>query len=381
MPDRKRHILILPKWYPNPKDLQLGIFVQNQAILISELYNVTVLFVQGIPDCPKPFITKVIKHNGITEIRVYFQQSSFLSKIQNILKYKKAQKMGLQLITTPIDLVHVQVPIRPFFLAYDLLTKKNIPYIVTEHWSGHLNGQYLKKTLFYKKIYKKVLKKAAAISAVSEPLAQEIEKIVPSKIKIIPNYIIASSIQIKKRSDQKTEIITVSDLNNETKNLLGLIDGFKFALTKDESLFLTIIGDGPDKDLITNRIIEEGLEKNIELLGRKTQIEVINILPEFHYYICNSNVETFGMSIAEAILAGLPVVCTRCGGPEQFVNNNNGILVDVNDSESLGRAIITMSKTYKTYNSAENQLEIEKQFGEKTVLQKWEMLFNSILSE
>ena len=87
------------------------------------------------------------------------------------------------------------------------------------------------------------------------------------------------------------------------------------------------------------------------------------------------------MSIAEAILAGLPVVCTRCGGPEQFVNNNNGILVDVNDSESLGRAIITMSKTYKTYNSAENQLEIEKQFGEKTVLQKWEMLYNSILSE
>ena len=379
MPTDRKHILILPKWYPNPSDIQLGIFVQNHASLISSVFDVTVLYVQGIPESDEPFLTKSTNLNGIQEIRVYYRQSRYLKKIKNFLKYRKAQKIGLKLIKKQVDLVHVQVPIRPALLALHLLSKHKIPFIVTEHWSGHLNGAFSRKSYPYRYFYKKILLKAAITTAVSSPLALSLEASTGQAVDVIPNFIKSSIAKVEKLKDDKIQIVSVSDLNNQTKNITGLIDGFKLAYGENNSLFLTIIGDGPDKKLINDKILSEGLQDSIALLGRKTQDEVITLIPKFHFYICNSNVETFGMTVAEAILAGLPVITTRCGGPEQFVSDDNGISIALNDSNALKAAILTLSKSYTTYNSAKNISLIQKQFGESAIIEKWEALYKSIL--
>ena len=53
------------------------------------------------------------------------------------------------------------------------------------------------------------------------------------------------------------------------------------------------------------------------------------------------------LSLAEAIASGLPIIATRCGGPEDIVNETNGILIDIDDIEGLSTAITYMFENYK----------------------------------
>jgi glycosyltransferase involved in cell wall biosynthesis len=55
----------------------------------------------------------------------------------------------------------------------------------------------------------------------------------------------------------------------------------------------------------------------------------------------------------EALLNGVPVIATKCKGPESFVNSKNGILVDVGSLDQLLSAMELMSQTYMNYNPSE----------------------------
>ena len=52
-----------------------------------------------------------------------------------------------------------------------------------------------------------------------------------------------------------------------------------------------------------------------------------------------SDFETFGVVLIEAMSTGLPVIATRCGGPEEVVNAEAGSFVDCNDGKGLSLAM------------------------------------------
>lgn len=57
--------------------------------------------------------------------------------------------------------------------------------------------------------------------------------------------------------------------------------------------------------------------------------------------VCASMKETFGRTIVEAMLAGKPVVSTRCGGPDDIVIDEvTGLLVPLSSPEEMARAIL-----------------------------------------
>ena len=47
------------------------------------------------------------------------------------------------------------------------------------------------------------------------------------------------------------------------------------------------------------------------------------------------------------------MIATKCGGPEEFVDDKCGILVEKNDVEGLARAIEYMLDNYESYDSKE----------------------------
>ncbi len=375
----KKHLLILPKWYPNERDVQLGIFIQNHAVLLADQYEVSIVYVRSKPQKETFLVTNTI-NNGVNEIYVTFKKSTYLSKPIHLIRYLKAQKLGFLALQNKVNLCHVHVPIRPTFLANYLFNHLHIPFCVTEHWSGHLNGDYNQKSFLYKWWYKQSIKKAFAITTVSNKLQEAFLDNTGLESQVIPNYIQSTNIQsIEKKSG--LNIVTVSDLNNSTKNITGLLKGFKLALEKKSQLHLTIIGDGPDRSLIEEEIKELSLSSFVSLKGRFEHNAVLTALPSFQFYICNSNVETFGMTVAEAILAGLPVICTKCGGPESFLSSENAMLIEVNNNQMLGSAIVSMSEHYLDYNTKNNQANIISMFGKQAIAKKWSALYNTILPE
>lgn len=386
MTEQTKHIVALPRWYPNKEDIQLGIFNQRQLLLLQDDFRITVIYVQAIngQDTTYEQITTKVSPT-FTEHLIYFRMAKGpFRKITNLIRFNRAQKLGLAAIQDKIDAFHIHVPYRTALPALRAHRKSKTPFFITEHWSGHLNGLYLKKNKFDRLLYRMVLNRASGISTVSAVLQDAFKKNTGFDSVLIPN-VIEKTTQFNLQKDESSsfiEILSVGDLIDETKNHSGLLEAFNRALQINQNLRLTLIGGGPDEEKINALVSKLNIPtKNIILPGRQNHEDVLEAMHQCDFYICNSHYETFGMTIAEALLAGKPVISTKCGGPEEFLNAGNSLLIAVdsntgqtNDSGLL-EAILKMADTYQNYVAGQMSAEITLRYGKEAVRQKWLAFF------
>lgn len=135
-----------------------------------------------------------------------------------------------------------------------------------------------------------------------------------------------------------------------------LIESFiHLYIMRSGNVSLKIIGDGP---LIENlRKLSNGYP--IDFLGTQEQKIIFKVLSESDLMCHFSETETFGCSVAEALMVGLPVLVSDCGGPEEFINESNGKVCSEKDPELL--AIIMNQMLNKNYK----RNDIAKDFNEK----------------
>jgi glycogen synthase len=82
-------------------------------------------------------------------------------------------------------------------------------------------------------------------------------------------------------------------------------------------LELTMLGGGPLQRVLEQRVKDLGLSGRVTVLGAVAPPEVFEHLRTADLLVHASRYETFGMTMVEAIAAGVPVLATRCGGPEE----------------------------------------------------------------
>ncbi len=380
-----KHVLVLPRWYPNKTDIQLGIFIQRQLLLMQKDCVFTVVFIQFIEELDQTFKIETSKPaDQLTEHIIYVKRSAgFARKITNFIRFYRAQKLGLKQISIRIDACHIHVPYRTVLPALALKRHKKTPFYITEHWSGHLNGLYLKKNKIDQFLYRYTLKKATKISTVSTFLQLNFKENTGFSSQVIPNLIeMKTASQPKAKNNDQIDFLVVGDFIDSIKNLSGILHAFVAAQKINPRLRLTLIGGGPDFERLKQLgIALSPIEDSFLFLGRQTHDFVLEAIQSCDGYICNSRFETFGMTVAEALLAGKPVISTLCGGPNDFLTPENSIRLQpdlTNDPESIKKltaAILEMAANYKSYNPKEISAPIQKRFGASTIREQWKAFY------
>jgi len=101
------------------------------------------------------------------------------------------------------------------------------------------------------------------------------------------------------------------------------------------------IGEG-ERDFVNTlkkKVALLDLNDNFYFLGWRSDVN--KILEGVDLLIIPCEQEAFGRTVVEAMAAGVPVVSTRCGGPEEIiVDNETGFLVPLNDPDSIAKAAI-----------------------------------------
>jgi glycosyltransferase involved in cell wall biosynthesis len=81
-----------------------------------------------------------------------------------------------------------------------------------------------------------------------------------------------------------------------------------------------------------------GLENHVTFTGFRSDVPAL--LSAFDAYVLTSRSEGFSLAVVEAMAAGLPVVATRCGGPEQIIDDGRtGLLVENGSPEAVADAL------------------------------------------
>ena len=354
-------ILHIPQWYPNPDDIQLGTFIQKQILATSASCENIVLSIVGSKNATDVSIS-VNKKDALTEIQVIYCAKG--NAFKRLKHYLKALQKGLNAVADinfyP-DLIHCHVAGKNLWVAEKYF--KDTPVILSEHWSGYLDGRFDAISSFKRKKRIKRINNCKEILVVSEHLKQAVQsKGITSPISIIDNIIETKTIR-KQLEKESFTLLVVADLADKTKNISGVIRAFSKIAKENPTFLLEIIGDGEDKSQLKKLANELLLNNNILFLGRKSQEEVLNHYSMVDCVIVNSNFETYSMVTVEAILSGVPVIATKCKGPEQFINDNNGLLIEIGKPNELIDAMLLIKERNLSptviVNSLSNRFSME----------------------
>lgn len=379
-PGNKKHILFLPEWYPNPDDPQLAVFVEKFA-RAAALHSKVSLIYCG-PYAKNNKIDLILKKEGnLTSYFCYYPKQK--RKLRAYNYFIKAHQMCFDKLKEDAlpDLIHLHMLFRNYVAYKKIYAGKIKKFLVTEQWSGYIDGTYENLGYFKKREYQQAFSKAYYVTAVSKKLANALDKIfnIQNNILILPNIAEAST-SVNSKKTNEFNFLVVADLVDKIKNVSGIIEAFSNARFEKKTI-LTIIGDGPDRIELESKAGNiNSTNKEIHFKGRLENKFVLEEMQKANSLITNSRHETFSMVTAEALLAGLPVVCTRCGGPEEFVNEKNGILIEVNDTNALKSAIEKMVMTHTHFSPSELSKPVLDKFGIQAVSQQLNDIYSNILN-
>jgi len=121
------------------------------------------------------------------------------------------------------------------------------------------------------------------------------------------------------------------------------------------------------------------LRDRVIFLGK--QDKVSDYLAIFDIFALSSIFEGIPLVILEAMYMQVPVVATDTGGvSEVIVNDQNGILVEVNNADSISGAIIELlnDKTRRKRLALSGQETAIKQFGIERYMSRLEGLYTEL---
>lgn len=347
-------VLLLSAWYPNRYDAMAGLFVRKHAEAISLYCDVNVLYVHGDKNI-KHFQSEVIQHKKITETLIYYPSNNILLKYINFfIAYWKGfillRKSGYK-----PDVIHANILTRTVFIAFCYKIFRNTPYVIAEHWSRYLPSRNGYHGLIRKALTKIVVRSSSAVLPVSINLrdAMILKGLNHPNYKIIYNVVDdfffhkpQKTINLHKR------FLHISCFDEKAKNVKGILRAVKSLSTIRTDFEFIFIGTGIDFEEVYSYYKSLGFPNNlVQFLGEKEPWEVAKWFEKSDCFVLFSNYETAGVVIAESLACGKPIISTRVGIAEEFINDSAGILLKIGDEAGLTNAMNHVLDNTDNYKS------------------------------
>ena len=165
---------------------------------------------------------------------------------------------------------------------------------------------------------------------------------------------------------------------NDQKDYPNLINAFAILRkSTDYNIKLSIVGHGELQPQIEAQIEELELDKDITLLGRRS--DVPKLMNEADIFILSSKFEGLPTVVIEAMACECYVVATDCGGSAEILGDT-GKLVPIQDSQALANALeaaINLDVGYRLQNNKKARKRVEQLFSLESSVQKWLDLYGA----
>lgn len=375
------NILVIPAWYPNGTDKLMGIYHKEfcHALSMRDNINVNMLYIDRQRlNAPIKYLfmkkKEVIQEDGY---QVYLRKVLDIHKISDTLEMKKyvnaLRKSFKEYIKNNAmpDIIHAEVSIPSGYAACIIGREYNIPVLITEHAS------YFERFFEGKnKKYMDLIKGYATFSTVSKYMQKIAQKHFP-KCEVLPNLVDTDAFKKERKKVNGLKLITVAALR-QGKKIDDIIKTLK-KIREEEKIdaTLTVIGDGFLENYYKEQCKNLNMDEYVFFSGRKSKEEISDILLEHNIYVISSDKETFCIPGIEALASGMPVVSTKCLGPEEYIDDTCGKLVNVGDIEGMKKAIMEVYKNIDDYK-IEHLRELADKYSSKSVTDKAIEIYNKM---
>ncbi|CAM3789996.1 glycosyltransferase [Pseudomonas wadenswilerensis] len=230
---------------------------------------------------------------------------------------------------------------KPIYIA---LLGSRLPVIGVHH----AFGDYLRGS---RQLFANLFSKRLSLLGVSDAVRDDMRKCLPKwpleRIQTLYNRIDIEALQSSQVPaaqarealglDQQAWIVGNVGRLHPDKDQATLLRGFAQALPQlPAGARLAILGKGRLEQALKAQAAELGIAAQVDFLGQVPDAR--RYFRAFDAFALSSDHEPFGMVLLEAMVAGVPLLATACGGAVEVVEGV-GILFPLGDAERLGQGL------------------------------------------
>ncbi len=364
-----RKVLVLSRNYPNDVTPILGLWVEGLVRHLSKMCEIKV--VAPTPYCPPlPGLNEFTKFRSVERkqnvdgVEVFHPRFltgpgySTYNLESSLYFWSICRQVDRLYKKFPFDVIHAYFGYPDGVVAAKLAARYNVPFIITEQasWIPWMDN--------YPNVQRQAVWAASRCSfhvAVSSFTRKTIAHFTgdTEKLRVVPNGVGKDDFRPLENGERMNpnQILYVG-LTRHVKGIDILLKAMQQVVKEKPEIKLVMVGGGfyrnykAQENELHRLASSLGLSKNIEFAGMKAPSEVAKYMRESSLLVLPSRTETFGSVLIEALACGTPVLATRCGGPEDIVNDSVGRLVAKEDPKALAEAIVEMTNHRDNFNSA-----------------------------
>jgi L-malate glycosyltransferase len=276
--------------------------------------------------------------------------------LRNALDAQSARALGRIVKENEIDVVHAHMARDYSLAAYATRSNPKAKFLVTRHVLFSLN-----------RIHRRTLSKATKVIAVSGAVARQLssQQIVPDeKIALVQNGIDVDRYANACKDFDRVGFLKDKQLPSDCL-LVGSIGELRKLKRHDDFIraAAVVASEMPNAHFVIAGVDTSPREEN-----RKQLLELaaeLNLTGRVHFlgwlddaeqllcaldaFVSASETESFGLSIAEAMATGTPVVATRTEGAQEVVGDQEtGLLVEIGNVKQIAAALVELLRSEKT---------------------------------
>lgn len=393
--NRPMHILFITSYYPSQEAPITGIFFHEQAMALHKFGHKV-----GVLVTPRLNVTiDYLKREGISNLRATTRETSFVDFPVYRMHWGWFPR-PLPFIIAPLlasagakafdsyvhehgmpDVIHAQNIFYAGCLASNIKAVQSIPIVLTEHSSS-----FLENLIVFPgqgSIIKRTLKAVDVTLVVGRSLIQPLRRYVPEQnIDVIGNIVDTDFFSPSSEPLPATpfKFLVIAQLKERRKGFDVLLQAFAKAFKGRTDVLLQIRGHGPLRPELDKLIEELGIRAQVTFLPMMLKEQLRDLIRQSHSLVSSSFIETFGVSIAEAIACGRPVVSTISGGPEDFVTERSGILVPAGNVSAFAEALQKMVTNYDHYRPEEIRTDIVARYSEAAYVKQLTAAYDKVIA-
>ena len=396
--DRRCRVLVLSRAYPNSVLSGLGLWVKRLVQECSETSDLKII--SPVPYCPPLHgfeeytrFRRVVRRNSENGVEVFHPRfvvgpGQMLYPTEAVSYYLGVRRQIDEIRKTfEFDIIHAHFSYPDGVAAALLGRRYGVPVVVTEHAPWKPN--WMDKSAIVRRQSVWAAGRAVFQIAVSRSVRDTIAHFTgdPSKIRVIHcgvdgDAFAATEDHGTRRPDQ---ILFVGFINFN-KGIDVLLEAMRGVVARRPSAKLVLVGGGFYHNTKMQeqrlRVLARDLEDSghVEFVGHQPPVEVARYMRESSLLVLPSHAESFGAVLVESLACGTPVVATRCGGPEDIVNERVGVLVPAGEPEALAAAIERVLDKRSDYDPATLRRYALDNFSWERIAQQTTDLYREAIS-
>ncbi len=180
----------------------------------------------------------------------------------------------------------------------------------------------------------------------------------------------------------RSPLIGMVSVLRSWKGHIYLLEAIPDVIKKIPNARFLIVGDGPYKDVIEEKIKEMGIGRYIIMTGHREDIPAILSAIDFLIFPSYAN-EGVPQAVLQAFAAGRTVIASNVGSISEVVSNNKtGILIPSRSSSVLAKRIIELLKDNgkRKKMAFSGKKFVESRYSLEAMLNKIEKLYNELMA-